>query len=116
MVFGAAASSAVGAAWGRTVPTAEEDIARIDTGFAQSTLDHPPGIRGGVFFPGYGAGAAFPTLVQIREGVPPATNGPIRVNAPPNAQWQYSGNAYLVLQQAMVDAAGQSFPELMRRL
>src|SRR5258706_3921048 len=46
MVFGAAASSAVGAAWGRTVPTAEEDIARIDTGFDLPNLMRAHGIPG----------------------------------------------------------------------
>ena len=77
-------------------------------------LSHTGGFTGGDFFPGYSAGKALPSLVQILNGVPPATNAPIRVGFEPGTQWRYSGDGYLVLQQLVTDISGQSFPEFMR--
>lgn len=79
-------------------------------------LDHTGGFTGGDFFPGYADGDAVPTLEQILNGEKPATNDPIRVGFTPGSQWHYSGDGYLVVQQLMIDAAGESFPELMNAL
>jgi CubicO group peptidase (beta-lactamase class C family) len=77
-------------------------------------LSHTGGFTGGDFFPGYSAGKALPSLVQILNGVPPATNAPIRVGFEPGTQWHYAGDGYLVIQQLVTDISGQSFPEFMR--
>ena len=79
-------------------------------------LDHTSGITGGDFFPGYAVGDAVPTLVQILDGHAPARNDAVVVTRVPGSEWSYSGNAYLVLQQLMVDTSGKSFPKLMRRI
>jgi CubicO group peptidase (beta-lactamase class C family) len=77
-------------------------------------LSHAGGFTGGDFFPGYGVGKPLPSLPQILDGVPPATNAPIRVGFEPGTQWHYSGDGYLVIQQLVTDVSGQSFPEFMR--
>jgi CubicO group peptidase (beta-lactamase class C family) len=77
-------------------------------------LDHTGGFIGGDFFPGYTVGEPIPSLPQILDGLPPASNDPVRVGTVPGTKWQYSGNGYLVIQQLMIDATGETFPELMR--
>jgi CubicO group peptidase (beta-lactamase class C family) len=79
-------------------------------------LDHTGGFTGGDFFPGYASGDAVPTLGQILNGEKPAANDPIRVGFTPGSQWHYSGDGYLVVQQLMIDATGESFPDLMNSL
>jgi CubicO group peptidase (beta-lactamase class C family) len=77
-------------------------------------LGHTSGFTGGDFFPGYAVGEPLPTLAQILDGLPPATNPPMRVGFEPGTQWHYSGDGYVVVQQLMTDASGQSFPDFMR--
>lgn len=77
-------------------------------------LSHTGGFTGGDFFPGYGVGKPLPSLPQILDGVPPATNAPMRVGFEPGTRWHYSGDGYLVVQQLLMDVSGQSFPEFMR--
>jgi CubicO group peptidase (beta-lactamase class C family) len=79
-------------------------------------LDHTAGFTGGEFYPGYEIGAPLPSLVQILDGQPPATNPAVRVSFMPGSKWQYSGDGYLVVQQLMIDVSGRSFAELMREL
>lgn len=77
-------------------------------------LSHTSGFTGGDFFPGYAVGGPLPTLTQILDGLPPATNPPMRVGFEPGTRWHYSGDGYLVVQQLMTDVSGQSFPQFMR--
>ncbi|MHC5537952.1 serine hydrolase domain-containing protein [Singulisphaera rosea] len=65
-------------------------------------------------FPGYPSGAPVPTLVQILDGVKPATTEPIRVDCLPGSRWRYSGGGYTVMQQMIVDVTGEPFPKFMR--
>ncbi len=64
-------------------------------------------------FPGYAAGRAVPTLVQVLDGVPPANTAPIRVDAMPGKQYSYSGGGYEIVQQALMDVEGKPYPEIM---
>jgi CubicO group peptidase (beta-lactamase class C family) len=77
-------------------------------------LDHTGGFTGGDFFPGYAIGDPVPALTQILDGQPPANNSPIRVGYAPGSEWHYSGDGYLVIQQLLIDAAGEPFPAFMR--
>ena len=77
-------------------------------------LGHTSGFTGGDFFPGYAVGEPLPTLAQILDGLPPATNPPMRVGFEPGTQWHYSGDGYVVVQQLMTDVSGQSFPDFIR--
>jgi CubicO group peptidase (beta-lactamase class C family) len=67
-------------------------------------------------YPGYAAGKPVPALVQVLDGKGPANTGPIRVETAPGSAWRYSGGGYTVLQQAMIDRAGQPFDVLTREL
>lgn len=77
-------------------------------------LDHTGGFTGGDFFPGYARGDSVPNLLQILDGIAPATNSPMRVGYVPGSKWQYSGDGYMVVQQMMIGAANQPFPQIVR--
>jgi CubicO group peptidase (beta-lactamase class C family) len=64
----------------------------------------------------YAAGAQLPTLVQILDGVKPATTPPLRVDFVPGSRWRYSGGGYGVLQQLIVDVGGKPFPALAQEI
>ncbi|WMJ68472.1 serine hydrolase domain-containing protein [Stenotrophomonas sp. 24(2023)] len=67
-------------------------------------------------FEGYPRGAPVPNLLQVLDGVPPATSPAVRVEATPGTAWTYSGGGYSVVQQLMVEAGGQPFAALMQSL
>ena len=67
-------------------------------------------------FPGYAAGEPVPTLVEVLDGKKPANTPPIRVDTVPGTRFRYSGGGYTIMQLAMIDVSGRSFPDLMREL
>ena len=67
-------------------------------------------------FDGYPIAGPVPSLHQILDGEPPATNAPIRVDIVPGSKWRYSGGAVEIAQQVMMDATHEPFPALMREL
>ncbi len=67
-------------------------------------------------FPGYAADKSVPTLQQVLDGAGPANTKAIRVNAVPGSAFRYSGGGYTVVQQAMIDRAGQPFDAILREL
>ena len=67
-------------------------------------------------FPGYAADKSVPTLQQVLDGAGPANTKAIRVNAAPGSAFRYSGGGYTVVQQAMIDRAGQPFDVILREL
>jgi CubicO group peptidase (beta-lactamase class C family) len=77
-------------------------------------LTHMGGITVSGFL-GYPQGDPVPGLPEILDGKAPANNAAIRADTTAGAVWRYSGGGYTVLQQALVDAAGEAFPELLRR-
>ena len=64
-------------------------------------------------FPGYAANAPVPTLVQVLNGEKTANTEPIRLESAPGSKWNYSGGGFTVMQQLMLDAARQPFPQLL---
>lgn len=64
-------------------------------------------------FSGYSVGSKLPGLAQILDGGEPANSEAIRVEYIPGSQSQYSGGGYTVMQQMMVEAAQQPFPDFM---
>jgi len=66
-------------------------------------------------FGGYAAGDPVPTLAQVRDGVKPANSPAIVVDQVPGQMFRYSGGGFVVAQQAMIDATGTPFPELLRK-
>jgi CubicO group peptidase (beta-lactamase class C family) len=63
-------------------------------------------------FAGYAVGDTVPGLVQVLDGA--GNSDPIRVDMIPGSKWRYSGGGYTVMQQMVIDAAGQPFPRFMK--
>jgi CubicO group peptidase (beta-lactamase class C family) len=66
-------------------------------------------------FAGYDRDAAVPTLVEVLDGVPPATNEAIRVVNAPGRTTSYSGGGTSIAQQLTVDVTGKPFPIFMKQ-
>lgn len=67
-------------------------------------------------FGGYAHDADVPTVPQLLSGEPPSNSGAVRVAMLPGLIWKYSGGGTTIAQQAIVDATGTPFPELLREL
>ena len=67
-------------------------------------------------FPGYAAGAAIPSLIDVLNGAPPANSAPIVVDHEPGTLFQYSGGSYTIMQQLLIDVTGKPFPDLVEEL
>jgi CubicO group peptidase (beta-lactamase class C family) len=67
-------------------------------------------------FAGYASGAPTPSLLQVLNGENPANSPPIVVDTIPGKIRRYSGGGYVVIQQLLEDATGQSFPKLMKEI
>jgi len=65
-------------------------------------------------FPGYAEGATLPTIVQILDGQPPANTETIRVDTVPGTISRYSGGGIVMVQCALIDREGKTFPEIMK--
>ncbi|MEP0985060.1 serine hydrolase [Ekhidna sp.] len=62
----------------------------------------------------YTTDAKAPTLVEILNGTPPASNEPITVNKAPGESVRFAYASYVPIQQMMEDIAGKTFPEIMK--
>ena len=67
-------------------------------------------------FPGYAPWEPVPTVPQVLDGAPPANTPAVRVDISPGSQVRYSGGGTTIVQLAMTDVSGESFPMLLRRL
>ncbi len=65
-------------------------------------------------FAGYERGAALPTMLQILEGKPPASNRAARRTAGPGSAVSYSGPGYTILQLALTDRLGKPFEDIVK--
>lgn len=64
-------------------------------------------------FPGYDAGDEIPSVVEVLDGL--GNTDPVRVFKEPGESWLYSGGGYTIMQLAITDREGISFPETMRK-
>lgn len=64
-------------------------------------------------FPGYASGEPIPSLIQVLNGEKPANTPPIRIESEPGSKWNYSGGGYVVMQQIVLDATKEPFPQLI---
>jgi CubicO group peptidase (beta-lactamase class C family) len=64
-------------------------------------------------FRGYRYGEPLPTLVQILNGQYPANSPPVVVDRVPGTALRYSGGGYEIIDQAVRDVTGQTFPEFI---
>jgi CubicO group peptidase (beta-lactamase class C family) len=65
-------------------------------------------------FRGYRYSESRPTLIQVLNGALPANSAPIVVDFTPGSDSRYSGGGYVIMQQALMDIEGTTFPEIMR--
>ena len=67
-------------------------------------------------FPGYRAGAALPTTVEVLDGVAPANTFGVRADTVPGLQFRYSGGGMMIMQQLLEDVTGTPFRDLAREV
>ena len=67
-------------------------------------------------FPGYAPWEPVPTVPQVLDGLPPANTEAVRVDILPGSRVRYSGGGTTIVQLAMTDVSGESFPALLDRL
>lgn len=80
----------------------------------RSLTSHTSGLGDGFGFPGYDPTDAIPTPVQILEGHERSNVGPTFMEREPMSFYEYSGGGVTVMQQALSDARGRPFEEIMR--
>jgi CubicO group peptidase (beta-lactamase class C family) len=90
-----------------TVPRGDEPVT------LRRLLSHTAGttVSG---FRGYRQGESLPTLLDILNGATPANSAPVVVAETPGAAFSYSGGGYEVMEQAIYDVTGRTWPELAR--
>ena len=81
----------------------------------KNLLNHSAGTTVHGFW-GYSPDLPVPTLTQVLNGEEPANSAAIVVNKTPEESFRYSGGGYNVAQQLMIDATGQTFPEILKEL
>lgn len=95
---------------------------RLDTGeFTQArpvtprTLtSHTSGLGDGFGFPGYDPAGPIPTVIQILEGEAPSNTRRLFMERPPMSLMEYSGGGVTLMQQALEDARGKPFEDVLR--
>lgn len=80
----------------------------------RSLTSHTSGLGDGFGFPGYDPADPIPTVVQILEGHELSNVGPVFMERPPMSFMEYSGGGVTVMQQALSDARGRPFEDIMR--
>jgi CubicO group peptidase (beta-lactamase class C family) len=94
----------------------ENDFTRQRPVSLRLLLSHQGGTSQSAYFgfvPGKGP---LPSVIDVLSGQPAAECRPVVVNQLPGTGFQYSGGGYLVIQQALMDATGQSFTALTEQL
>ena len=66
-------------------------------------------------FPGYKVGEPRPTVPELLDGKAPANNKPVVVDTVPGKSYRYSGGGFTIIQQALTDVTGTSFPALVQQ-
>lgn len=74
---------------------------------------HLSGLGDGFGFPGYLPSEPLPTTVQILNGEKPSNVEFVFFERPPMTAFKYSGGGVTVMQLALADALGKSFPEIL---
>ncbi len=75
---------------------------------------HTSGLGDGFGFPGYAPTDPVPTVIQILNGEKPSNVGAIFMERPPMSLMEYSGGGVTLMQQALSDARGRPFAEVLR--
>ncbi len=93
----------------------ENEFTREKKVTLRNLLNHSAGIhpRG---TGSYNIKAEIPTLVQVLNGTPPASNEPLTVNKEPDESVRFAYASYVPIQQMMLDVEDKTFPEIMQEL
>jgi CubicO group peptidase (beta-lactamase class C family) len=67
-------------------------------------------------FAGYPVGAAIPTALQTLNGISPANNSPVSINATPGTVPKHSSGGYEVVEQLVSDETGQPIDRAIKNL
>lgn len=90
----------------------ENEFTREKKVTIRNLLNHSAGIhpRG---TGSYSIDEKVPTLVEILNGTPPASNEPLTVNKEPDESVRFAYASYVPIQQMLLDVEGKTFPEIM---
>jgi CubicO group peptidase (beta-lactamase class C family) len=80
----------------------------------RTLTSHTSGLGDGFGFPGYDPGGPIPTVIQILNGEPPSNTRPLFMERAPLSLMEYSGGGVTLMQQALADARGKPFQEILR--
>ena len=80
----------------------------------RSLTSHTSGLGDAFGFPGYDPDVELPTLVQIFEGHKPSNVRKLFMERPPYQAFEYSGGGVTLMQQALIDACGRPFPQILQ--
>ena len=80
----------------------------------RSLMSHTSGLGDGFGFPGYDPSGPIPTALQILEGHELSNVGALFMERPPMTFEEYSGGGVTVMQQALSDARGRPFDEVLQ--
>jgi CubicO group peptidase (beta-lactamase class C family) len=79
----------------------------------RTLTSHTSGLGDGFGFPGYHPDEAIPTLLQILDGEAPSNVGALFMEREPLTAYEYSGGGVTLMQQALQDAYGRPFREIL---
>ena len=80
----------------------------------RSLTSHTSGLGDGFGFPGYDPADPLPTVIQILDGHDLSNVGPVFMERAPMSFEEYSGGGVIIMQQALTDARGRRFADIMR--
>jgi len=80
----------------------------------RTLTSHTSRLGDGFGFPGYDPSDPLPTVVQILEGHELSNVGPLFMERPPMSLEEYSGGGVTLMQQALSDARGRPFADILR--
>jgi CubicO group peptidase (beta-lactamase class C family) len=81
---------------------------------ARALASHTSGLGDGFGFPGYNPSDPLPTTIQILNGDKRSNVGPVLLARPPMTASHYSGGGVTILQLALTDVIGRSYPEILQ--
>jgi hypothetical protein len=80
----------------------------------RTLTSHTSGLGDAFGFPGYDPSEELPTVIQIFEGHELSNVGPLFMERRPYEAYEYSGGGVTLMQQALEDARGRPFAEVMQ--